>query len=73
MDGIHFAITSTVYIAYLRLLSLILRRVGFYHVFFQFVNTIPCIFLHRILNSMVGFSRVFQVLAACKKVNVHKF
>lgn len=30
------------------------------------------IITHRILNAMVGFSRVFQVLATCKKVWTYK-
>lgn len=37
----------------------------------QLVNTtniLSNIITHRILNAMVGFSRVFQVLATCKKV-----
>ena len=38
---------------------------------FQLVNIsniVSDILFHRIINAMLGFSRVFQVLATCKKV-----
>lgn len=35
-------------------------------------NILSYILFHRILNAMVGFSRVFQVLATCKKVRACK-